>query len=1472
MPDSFWMHPHAEDRLLAQARQRRAEFAGMVRNADENQARRAAELTTRHPNAAPGVIDAIAQEGLDDEQAAQVAGLDGGEASGVVGNIADFVTDIGSGIYEQGIKPLIRGTFLVADTLKQELVDRPLTAATQAEGNLLTNPEAFGRAYDAYGDSPGRNYLQGELAATDEQGNEVEGGTLGTGFFAGGQAAEQSRQEQTLQVDGMDATLGRALTSHFAGDFLDPGSTAYNTVAGVTQFASDVLLDPLALVTGGSASLARQAARAGVVSRGSRAHTALGGGAAGLYRASRKLDPAEASDILRTADEVADPDAATTLLDAAGGLKANGRSTALVEKATDFFGKREVISKLAESDAYTIYQSFKRSAANQLDTSLVRALGNATDETEVSRVLLDAVQRGDVTEKGFYSGLTGVRRRINNTKLGGTSPRGRIDVDDLPDAVDKIDSFMRQAKVGRDDRASVFNRLIDLEDADPLEKHELFFDVVEDAMARVTANLDGDVESIVEATRMMRGDIRDLREYGIDDAGDIISTPMFRPKVDPGTGEQVATVGPQLTSELAKVGMELPDVTAIRRAAKRSTNMQNLYNSAGWKVGSDAARFATRDLFKPLAILRPAYVVRIGLEEQLRLAGAGYDSIFTHPLRFIQANVMARATDTSLVGDSFEEVATSLNAINRRAHNVMSDPVQGRAREFTQMTKPASGPGDQRYLKAWQHELAQLSAAREARWLARNGGDIDGFVDWARNSAEGRSTIERIARISDEAGDLLTSDEAVREWGSSINARLAAKAGGEIGEDGVVRALGDADVLDSIATGKMANVRLSNSNQNQAANLHRLLRSKWEKGPQRLKVELDDPAMAAKQQNRARKAVDYLFDNITGKPTNYLARYPAFRQAYVKRAGELMGSLSDDAARTSFARQIDDSLSLTKIEKETLVGTVVSNAGKRGFFSDLTELDEVVKLKAAEEVKELLFDVTRRSNIQDSYEVAVPFFDAWLEVTRTWGRLVKENPAFFIKAQQGYQSLRDSGVVYANDFGEEVFAYPGGGMLSKLVGNDDASLRLEGRVQGANLVAQGVGPGFGPMVQWATGALMPTTEEWDEVREWVAPFGTGGVESASDLANPGALMESFIPAWARKGVNAVTSGGIDETQWNSTVGDAMKVLAESGRYDPANPEARQQLIEDAKRTGKYVLLLRSFTQATAITGASATWELSADIDESAIPEGWDPEDDPDGQWHTLGVMSSELHRLAEFYDYDWQAATGKFVEMYGVEPHYITQSKSRSLTEAPVTAEGDYWMQANEDFVDRNRAVAGYFVPPEENPELDYSVYRRQFESGDRQSLTVEQQYELANQTRARSMFYAAKDLIESQEGISSQQRTRALSQVRAMLDGQFPNWQHGALGVGDTLTTGEKIERLNQAVYDPQADASPVTEPLRDYLMVRDQLLEVAAQRGFQSLNNQGSADLRQRLDIFGQAIADQRAEFMGVWSQLLSREVQDA
>ena len=133
-----------------------------------------------------------------------------------------------------------------------------------------------------------------------------------------------------------------------------------------------------------------------------------------------------------------------------------------------------------------------------------------------------------------------------------------------------------------------------------------------------------------------------------------------------------------------------------------------------------------------------------------------------------------------------------------------------------------------------------------------------------------------------------------------------------------------------------------------------------------------------------------------------------------------------------------------------------------------------------EETKKLLYDMSEKHMWADQIRHIAPFAEAWYEVFSTWGRLIKENPRVLNRMRQGVEGARESnpfagvnadgeqdhGLFYRNpETGEEMFAYPGSGLISSaMLGDAAGNVQFEGRA-GALSMASQIMPGLGPMVQ-----------------------------------------------------------------------------------------------------------------------------------------------------------------------------------------------------------------------------------------------------------------------------------------------------------------------------------------------------------------------------------------------------------------------
>lgn len=1454
MGDTFWLNPEDEERLLSEAARRRASFTQTIQSLTPDQLERAKTLTRENSNLSAGLLQALAQAQVPREIEQALVEKDEG---GIFDQIRDDVGDIlGTGVkyagkaadtalrqtYERAIKPTIRGLFITAESLAHEVVQRPLTAglASITEG---TNPL---ENYGDYGASPLVNAVTGDLGSEADPENEQ--GVFGRGFFAGGTAKAESDRQRILTINGRKADVGQAIAGATVGQFIDPGDRLYDAVAGVSGFAVDVGLDPLAWVTGGASSALK----------------------------ARKVLSAG--------------DAATTLR-AAGAISGARRNTVLVEDASNFFRDERLLGKLAEADAFTIAKSWGNSSANRLDMETIGRLGAAKEQSEVAEILLESVANGDVTQRGLLRGpghfirTNALKSRplkylATDGKLSGLAPKGVVSagsVEDIGEATWKIDSLLRQANVGEDVRRVIFNDMATVQPGD----FAGLFDITTDALEAVAVKVGPEATSLREVAQKYAEDLEAFRQYGVDSWGDAVNVPYAQRKlVQNFDGETIETIlpTPQMTSELNSLALHLPDPQDIRRAATKNSLLRSVYTSKGWDGLEGATRKLTGDIFKPMALLRPAYILRIGAEEQARLTAAGYDSVFNHPFRWLQANVRSRDAVKDLTGDSLEEVARATDVITKDAHGVLADRTQSQARVFgiTSVKVDDAGNLANDSYRGWKGELGQISAAPEGRKMAEVRGNLAEFKTWAQT--EGIESITKLSRINDDAGSLLEFGDDFDQWATGLARRVQDKTAG-FDEDIITRVV-DRNIPWANGAGKQA--------ANADAAFHSFLSGKARQGINPAKVKIENVATPARRKAMD-TAVDWLFDHITGKPTSYLARYPAFRQSMVKRGVELMDALDSDATRMKVLDAFESNMGLTDDEFRQIVQATQNAAGAKGVITSVDDFNEVLVSKAAQDAKDLLFDVTKRGAAQDAMVAITPFLDAWKEVTVTWGRLVKENPAFFIRAQAGYKELRDQGTFYQNEFGQEVFRYPGGGFLSTFVDEmnqrgggiqnipmaavetagrvmtgdtPDYSVAAEGSVQGLNMLATGVGPGFGPVVQWAATTLDgPDTRA---LREFIAPFGTGANDDPEDLLNFGGVVGSLMPAWLRKTVNGISEGEMDERQYNSMFGDSMRALIASGEYDPADSE---RLMADAKRYTDYQLLFRGFAQATGPTGPTLAGQVELDAPDTKHPD-WDPENDPSGRMFFLGVMREDYFELYDTYG-SFDVAAEKFYEMYGIEPFYVTQAKSTTNgKELPVTREGDDWMTANRDAVEKFPLVAGFFAPTEEGSKFDFSAFADQVARGDRKSLSPEDQIALANKARARAMYETVKAQTEV---LPPKLRDQARATAQGQLENLHPGWR---MDVIVQPSKDDKIAQLQRAAFDDDLEGSRVTQPLREYLTLRTQMLErVRLKSGSPTatLDREDALLERRSLLTAGVRLGQAHPAFRGVWSGLLKAELED-
>ena len=175
--------------------------------------------------------------------------------------------------------------------------------------------------------------------------------------------------------------------------------------------------------------------------------------------------------------------------------------------------------------------------------------------------------------------------------------------------------------------------------------------------------------------------------------------------VDPVTAQQLADE------------IYLPNTRDVIRAAK---TLDTKFGKIGSKIAANSgAETVTRfmdwyygALFKPLVLLRPAWTVRVILEEQLRMMASGVTNVITHPAQMI-ARVIGKEKESgkNLLG-SFEDNASFIDVtLNGAGTPSAIRRGYGATGEFTTVTRSENvrAWGEASFRNFMQHKFDPLS-------------------------------------------------------------------------------------------------------------------------------------------------------------------------------------------------------------------------------------------------------------------------------------------------------------------------------------------------------------------------------------------------------------------------------------------------------------------------------------------------------------------------------------------------------------------------------------------------------------------------------------------------------------------------------------------------------------------------------------------------------------------------------------------
>lgn len=1356
-----------------------------------------------YPDANPKVLFSMAMSGQDPTdpavQEAMQASFDNERSKGFFDRVGDVLHPLGEAISDVGgaaargldtalggvdenILPALKGAsrtaFVVLESPLQEVQNFAragiYTATQLPRGPRGSGAMSFNEAWAKSGTSSLREVIDDTLDGRDI--------SLGSGFLPSGAIEEEVRRKAgRLQIQVGDVTLGGpgnpAITPgrFFAAQVAEPGEAQFNILSGLVDAGIAWYGDPTTAV-GAVAKTLEVGSRAGRASR--------------VLRDERSLVAAATELATKpTFAKVIDRSAQGRAIDAVVGRVRGVRNTVLPDVVDGWLtkGGRRVVQRIAEtSSLYDLHKAL----GDKVPMRLKVALADAHTEQAVMDILRPELGIS-LREAPEFLGFKVRKAAKPGVRLFKDMPGINLDPADLDGTVAQVERWLQNAKVSPELQRSAVERVA-------RSKRPTIVSILGDVMGDVADELAGTVKG-------GKGRARELTKLYNRDF-DYVATYLTREIAEnaKALGTKVGddlfpAESPLLYSEYLNSLVPLPDARAMRRA----TSTLKKWVDTPFFTRAVSALDQGQSVWKRMTLLRGAYTARVIGEEQLRMAAAGMDSIFAHPLSFIAGLVAddsrfakmftqagRRATDVrgeGFVDDLGNPVKEFQDAQNTAQFGGWVDQKRLQSDEWTIYT-----PADEGFRKALADGIGELHNDTIARAIAQADGNLDDVKEalWSGPLRGKRTDMSYTHPIlSTREG----SDRYVDYLWEGIQYRTRS----------------DPVLLEAIATGRIggeligkfdAQMRWSNSDAITAhvdnmTNLPAAVKGR------RADVLLDRVGFFD-------NATSWAFSYLATKPTNYLSRSQTFKQRYWQRIEEMVPWMTDDVRAAAIANAQKAKLpgaQLKRMQRAPVQASISAETASR----TLDDFDMVAKSWALDETKDLLYDLTNRGQFFDMFRVVFPFGEAWKEVITRWAKISVENPKVFRRGQQVMNGARGldpdadgRGFFYKDINGEEVFAYPFSRQLSNLA--IGMPVDMTGRVAGLSLMTE-VLPGVGPVVQVPAAALVPDTPDWDFVRDFMFPYGETDYSQG--------FVESMLPGYLRNLRQAVEGG--DPRLFANTVSQVSDYLESTGDYDLSRPDEIARLIEDSREYAKKLYALRSAAQFFSPTAPYPETLLETEEGDELLMRR---------------EVVEDLRRLQ-----DEAVANGgtrddgvdEFVARYGIDMLRSSQGMTTSLVPfLPVSTEAAEWERGNRGVVKDYNLVWGLFAPVGDSESFDQGAYQRQLARGDRKPLTPEQRIQLANYSIGRYIYAQAEKRVSANPTKSEKEW---LAQVKEKLRDEYPGYGRQVPGMPARSELIDVIPQLQAAIVDKRLRGTRQAEAARLYLLARERAGAYITELGFQ-------------------------------------------
>lgn len=491
--------------------------------------------------------------------------------------------------------------------------------------------------------------------------------------------------------------------------------------------------------------------------------------------------------------------------------------------------------------------------------------------------------------------------------------------------------------------------------------------------------------------------------------------------------------------------------------------------------------------------------------------------------------------------------------------------------------------------------------------------------------------------------------------------------------------------------------------------------------------------------------------------------------------------------------------------------------------ADVERLRRSASQLARRDVNNTMFDLSRQSNIAHWFRFVSPFFAAWEDTMMKWSRLFYDDPDTAARFALAWEAPEAVGIVQEDENGEKYIIIPG-------TGGVDGAGAWTIRKDSFNLVFSGEpwwAPGFGPLVQVPANEIVKRAfpEAVDDntalgkVLRLFLPFNVQD-ENAG---------EQIVPAWAKR-LNAawgITEGGEDQFAQTYALLYAQETVRrrQAGLEPPTKAEVNQLT--------RNWFFARAFAAGALPVSGTPQPVLQFYVEEARryrrdYGRDWQEkfyEDYPD--YYEMSISLSENTTGVEATEQAYNAAQ-RWRPFIAENPEYgwffVGPDNVPGFDAGVYAAQSSLSIGLGERGTWRDRKDPGEAMQ-DVQAEKGWMEYRSV--STELQLALEERGLTSLNQRGAEDLAAIKRDFIDE-------------------LKQENPAWAT-AFGQRDT----QKVEGfLRMAVDSMEKDSRLAARAdmvaLQDYLAVREDIRQVMAERGTGSLDNEVNADLREIWDEF--------------------------